>query len=78
MAKDKVHEDGYNYKKGKSCSTKHSTTSEESAPKRSKIDSAEQLRRMNEIYEDIDHTDTQIGFKNRRIEAATVTKSFKT
>jgi hypothetical protein len=78
MAKDKVHEDGYNYKKGKSRSTKHSTTSDESAPKRSKIDSAERVRRINEIHEDIGHIDTQIGFKNRRIEAATVTKSYKT
>lgn len=56
-------------------STKRSTTSDESAPKRSKIDSTERLRRINE---DIDHIDTQIGFKNRRIEAATVTKSYKT
>ena len=74
---EKVHEDGYNYKESRF--TKRSTTDDESAaPKRTKVDSAERLRRINEIYEDIDHIDTQIGFKNRRIEAATVTKSFKT
>ena len=78
MAKDKVHEDGYNYKKGKSRSIKRSTTSDESVPKRSKIDTAERLRRINEIHEDIGHIDTQIEFKNRRIEAATVTKCYKT
>lgn len=78
MAKDKVHEDGYNYKKGKSRSTKRSAPSDECVPKRSRINSAERLRRINEIHEDIGHIDTQIEFKNRRIEAATVTKSYKT
>lgn len=78
MAKDKVHEDGYNYKKGKSRSMKHSALSDESVPKRSKIDSIERQRRMNELHEDIADVDTQIGFKNRRIEAAMATKCYKT
>ena len=63
---------------GKSHSTKRSFTFDESAPKRSKINSAERLQRINEIYEDIDSIDTQIRFKHRRIEAATATKSYKT
>ena len=78
MAKEKVYEDGYNYKKGKSRSTKRSSTSDESAPKRSKINLAERLQRINEIYDDIDSIDTQIRFKDRRIEAATAIKSYKT
>ena len=49
--------------------------SDESAPK---INSAERLQRINEIYEDIDSIDTHIRFKNHRIEAAAATENYKT
>ena len=76
LARDKVHEDGYTYKKGKSRSIKHGETS--TAPKRAKVESGEGQRRINEIQEDIADIDSRIQYKKRRVEAATSTRSFKT
>lgn len=80
LAKSKVHEDGYNYKKGKSRSTKYGSVqpaSEEYCTKRIKIDGIERKRRIDDIQDQIADLDKRIGFKNKRVEAAMAAKSFK-
>lgn len=81
MAQDKVHSDGYNYKKGKSRSKR--TLSSSSNPdtcstKRTKIDTQEREARIGDILEQISDIDKRIAFKQRRIETATATRNFKT
>ena len=80
LAKSKVHEDGYNYKKGKNRSRMYGSAqpaNEDCFPKRVKIDSIERKRRINDIQDQIADLDKRIGFKNKRVEAAMAAKSFK-
>ena len=79
LAKDKVHEDGYQYKKGKSRSAKHTGLQPEvSSVKRVKVDTVERKRRIDDAQDQIADLDKQIGFKNKRIEVAMQSKNFKT
>jgi hypothetical protein len=79
MAQDKVHSDGYNYKKGKSRSKRTlSSSSNPDSTKRTKIDTQEREARIGDILEQISDIDKRITFKQRRIETATATRNFKT
>jgi hypothetical protein len=79
MAQDKVHSDGYNYKKGKSWSKCTLTSSSNpDSTKRTKIDTQEREARIGDILEQISDIDKRITFKQRRIETATATRNFKT
>ena len=78
MAQEKVHSDGYNYKKGKSRSKRTSSSSMPDSTKRTKIDTQEREARISDILEQISDIDKRIAFKQRRIETATVTRNFKT
>ena len=78
LAKDKVHEDGYQYKKGKSRSVKHTLQPEGSSAKRVRIDAVERKRQIDDTQDQIADLDKRIGFKNKRVEAAMQSKSFKT
>ena len=78
MAQDKVHDDGYVYKKGKSRAKRSSSSSEPESSKRTKIDTKEREMRICDIQEQIADIDKRIAYKQCRIETATVTRNFKT
>ena len=77
MAQEKVHADGYIYKKGKSRSKRFGSSSVPDSCKRTKIDTHERQARINDILEQIADIDKRISYKQRRIETATATRSFK-
>ena len=79
LARAKVHEDGYNYKKGHSRSKKHQSMVEGSEPavKRAKVNAEERQRRLAELTEEISELSKRITFKERRIEEATLSHSFR-
>ena len=80
LAQEKVHDDGYIYKKGKSRSKRSSSSSVSDPPqtKRTKIDTQERQARINDLLEQITDIDKRIEFKQRRIDTATATRNFKT
>ena len=78
LAQEKVYQDGYQYKKGKSRSKRYLLPEDDTQPKRSKLDSTTRQERMMEIQDLISDIDRTIGFKQRRIETATATRNFKT
>ena len=77
LAQEKVHEDGYQYKKGKSRSKRYIPEGE-AKTKRPRLDSTARHERIVEIQDLISDIDRTIGFKQRRIETATATRNFKT
>lgn len=79
LARAKVHEDGYNYKKGHSRSKKHQTVVEgdEPAVKRVKVNAEERQRRIAELTEEISELNRRMTFKERRIEEATLSRNFR-
>ena len=79
LARAKVHEDGYNYKKGRSRSKKHQTVVEgdEPAVKRVKINAEERQRQISELTEEISELSRRITFKERRIEDATLSRNYR-
>lgn len=78
LAQEKVHEDGYKYKKGKSRSKRHSQADGDPQPKRPKLGSVARQERMSDLKDLISDIDRTIGFKQRRIETASATRNFKT
>ena len=78
MAQDKVHDDGYVYKKGKSRAKQSSCSSIPESSKRTKIDTKEREMRISDIQEQIADIDKRIAYKQCRIETATVTRNVKT
>ena len=78
LARAKVHEDGYSYKKGHSRSKKYKhIEGDEPAVKRVKINAAERQRRIAELSEEISELSKRIAFKDRRIEEATMNRNFR-
>lgn len=77
MAQDEVHNDGYEYKKGKS-RYKRSNSSMPEISERTKVDIKEREMWINDIQKQIANIDKRIAYKQRRIEMATVKRKFKT
>lgn len=62
MAQDKVHDDGYVYKKGKSRAKRSSCSSIPESSKRTKIDTKEREMRISDIQEQIADIDKRIAY----------------
>lgn len=77
LAQEKVYQDGYQYKKGKSRSKRY-LPEDDTQPNRPKLDSNTRRERIMEIQDLISDIDRTIGFKQRRIETAAATRNFKT
>ena len=80
MARKKLDESGYNYKKGESRSKQliSSSESDEStpAPKRVKTTEALRLNRISEIEEDLSDISQRMGFKEKRREQASLSHQY--
>lgn len=74
-ARAKLHEEGYVYKKGYSRSQVHGAH-DSSKPKRPKISQDERKSRIDTITDKVSDLDRLIRIKERRIEEATITRSF--
>lgn len=80
MAREKVHDSGYCYKKGHSRSKKFEPSfseESESRPKRKKIGTDERQRRMKEVNEEISGLNRHIEIKEQRIEQAKASRNFR-
>ena len=84
LAREKVHDDGYVYKKGKSrakrsCFSSGSGTSSEDTvlTKRPKIDGQERQLKIDYLLEQIADIEKRIAFKQRRINTAAAMSNFK-
>ena len=79
QARKSVNESGYQYKKGRSRSKKFGSESsaELSTPKRPKLDQEFRSKRMQQIKEEIKTINTQVSFKEKRVEAGAQGKNFK-
>ena len=78
LSREKVHEDGYQYRKGTSRSKKlHLSSDEQSAPKRPKISEDIRLRRISELQEDIKDATDQIQIKEKRRDIAATAHQYK-
>ena len=77
MAQDKVHDDRYVYKKGKSQAKWPSSNSVPESSKHTKIDTKEREMRISDIQEQIADIDKRIAYKQRRIETAAATRNYK-
>ena len=79
LARAKVHQDGYVYKKGHSQSKKYQTEAEggEPAVKRVKVNAEERQRRIAELMDEISELSRKITFKERRIEEATLSRNYR-
>ena len=79
LAKDKLHESGYVYAKGKSRSRKFSTLDEvdKERPKRVKIDQQERQHQIDTLKEQLQDNNKHISIKERRIEQAQGLQNFK-
>ena len=66
LAQEKVYQDGYQYKKGKSRSKRYSLPEDDIQPKRPKLDSTTRHERIMEIQDLISDFDRTIGFKQCR------------
>ena len=78
LAKDKVHDSGYVYAKGKSRSKKFcQVNEEEERPKREKIDQQERQHRIESLNEELKDADKHLDIKERRIEQAQAIQNYK-
>ncbi len=76
-ARTKVHQSGYQYKKGKSRSRKLNTDDGSTTPKRRKTNALFRLNRIAELDDRIKDLNDQIGFKEKRRECASNMKNYK-
>ena len=76
IAKERIHESGFIYSKGKSRSKKFHVDDEE-RPKRDKIDREECQHRIESLQEQLKDTNNHISVKERRIEQAQVVQNYK-
>ena len=81
MAKKRVHEDGYCYKKGQTRSKILNPSSHEEGeppqPKRQKINAQERQCQIKELNEEISGLNRHIRIKEQRLEQATSSRNFK-
>ena len=78
LARAKVHQDGYNYKKGRSRSKKHQPMAgDEPAVKRVIVNAEQRQHRIAELTEEISELNKRITFKERRIEEATLSRNYR-
>ena len=78
LAKDKVHDSGYAYAKGKSRSKKFcQANEEEERPKREKIDQQERQHRIESLNEELKDANKHLDIKERRIEQAQAIQNYK-
>ena len=79
LARKRVNDSGYEYKKGKSRSKRFGSASsvEASTPKRPKLDQEFRTKRIQQIKEEVKTINTQVSFKERRVEAGVQLKNFK-
>ncbi len=75
LARTKVKDDGYNFKKGKSRSKQ--AQSDSPAPKRSKTSETLRAKHITELEEDIKDLDERLKFKEKRRDQATMTRNYK-
>lgn len=75
LAREKVNESGYRFKKGKSRSKLYHT--DESTPKRPKISEAIRETRIDELQEDIKDIVDRIGYKEKMRERASMARNYK-
>ena len=83
MARKKVHEDGYCYKKGQTRSKALNPSlleegdQQQPQPKRQKINAYERQRRIKELNDEISGLNRHIQIKEQRLEQATASRNFK-
>ena len=80
LAKKKVHEDGYVYKKGHTrfkILEPSSCEESEPQPKRQKVNAYERQRRIKEVNEEISGLNRHIQIKEQRLEQANASRNFK-
>ena len=80
MARKKVHDDGYHYKKGKTRSKKLEpglSEEVEPQPKRRKINAYERQRRIHELNEEISGLNRHIKIKEQRIDQANSSRNYR-
>ena len=77
LAKDKLHDSGYMYAKGKSRSKKFHEDDEEEKPKREKIDQQERQHRIESLSEQLKDINKHVNVKDRRIEQAQAVQNYK-
>ena len=78
QAKQRVHDTGYVYRKGKSRSKSYgSVVDDATRPKRVKTSADERISRMKTIKEELSDLQNRVSFKRKRLDAAEVTKNYK-
>lgn len=76
-ARKKVSDDGYTFKKGRSCSKLYGTTEATSAPPRRRYDEELRKERLQVIDEEIGDVARIVAFKEKRISQAEAAKNYK-
>lgn len=79
MAWEKVHNDGYVYKKCTSHSRKHGTglNLDVNMPKHSKVNQTERQTQIKDVAGEIEDLDQRIAFKETLIQQATLVRNFR-
>lgn len=77
LSREKVHTEGYQYRKGASRSKRYHYDMPQKAPKRSKTCEDVRLRRIGELREDIQDIDDQIKIKEKRRGIASSSHQYK-
>ena len=76
-AKTAVYDSGYNFKKGRSRSKRFPTHDADIKPKRAKFNQEVRTERISQLEEEVKGLDERIGYKEKRVFAATNIKNFK-
>ena len=78
LARDKVHQQGYNFAKGKSRSKRFASPPQDTPkPTRTKISSDVRQKRISALREDMANIDKQLTFKNKRHQQAETVRNYK-
>lgn len=77
LSRERVHNEGYNYRKGRTCSKHFSTDSSTDKPKKPKISEDIRRRRISELEKDINKTSQQIKLKEKRRSIASAAHQYK-
>lgn len=77
LAKQRVHDSGYNYRKGRSRSKSYGSVEESTHPKRIKTTADERYERIRSLKEEVKDLKERVSYKRKRIEIAEVSKNYK-
>ncbi len=77
LARERVSQEGFVFKKGKSRSKRYGDPHQESVPKRPKLNEQMRKERMEELDEDVDSLNRRVAIKEKRLPQAEAGRNYK-